>query len=188
MAGTSQLAVARAARISRSTISRIEGARLQGLSLADAVRVADAVGLNLSVKAFPGAPPTRDAAHAARLSEFLSHVSEPLRFALEVPLPPRESAPEQRAWDAMLHSEDGDVGIELEQRLYDMQAQTRRLMLKWRDSGVERLMLVIADSPANRRTARLFPEYLAELPALRKQTVIAMLEAGQRPPTGHVFF
>ncbi|MGI8928550.1 MAG: hypothetical protein ACR2H0_03655 [Candidatus Limnocylindrales bacterium] len=39
----------------------------------------------------------------------------------------------------------------MEQRLYDVQAQTRRILLKWRDSGVERLLLVLADTRVNRR-------------------------------------
>jgi len=170
--------------MSASKVSRIEHGLLRGLSLVDAVVLADSVGLDVSVKAYPGRLPTRDAGHAKRLHKLLSHVRPPLRFGTEVQLPPRDGVPEQRAWDAMLYAPDGETGVELEQRLYDVQAQTRRIRLKWRDSGVQRLLLVIADTEANRRALRLFPEYFADLPRLRTATVLSLLDAGNRPPTG----
>jgi transcriptional regulator with XRE-family HTH domain len=188
MAGASQTSVATAARLSRSTVSRIEAAKLLHVSVLEAVVLADAVGLDVSFKAYPGRSPTRDTAQAKRLQSLLGHVGRPLRHATEVPLPRREGAPEQRAWDAMLYAPDGETGVELEQRLYDIQAQMRRILLKWRDSGAERLLLVIADTDANRRVLRTFPEYFSSLPRLKRSTVIAQLEAGVRPETGYVLF
>lgn len=70
----------------------------------------------------------------------------------------------------------------------DIQAQMRRILLKWRDSGAERLLLVIADTDANRRVLRTFPEYFSSLPRLKRSTVIAQLEAGVRPEIGFVLF
>lgn len=154
----------------------------------DAVVLADAVGLDVSFKAYPGRSPTRDAGQAKRLQSLLGHARPPLRCATEVPLPRREGVPEQRAWDALLVAPDGETGVELEQRLYDIQAQMRRILLKWRDSGAERLLLVIADTDANRRVLRTFPEYFSSLPRLKRSTVIAQLEAGVRPEIGFVLF
>jgi len=94
--------VAKAARVSQAQVSRIEAGALLTLSIADAIVVADAVGLDISVKAYPGRRPTRDAGHARKLSGFLAHVAEPLHFAMEVLLPRRTDVPEQHAWDAML--------------------------------------------------------------------------------------
>jgi transcriptional regulator with XRE-family HTH domain len=187
-AGSSQASVAAAARISRSNVSRIESAHLLKLSIREAILLADAVGLNLSIKAYPGREPTRDAGHARRLKALLANVTSPLGVRLEVPLPPRAGALEQRAWDALISATDGETGVELEIRLHDMQSQTRRILLKWRDSGVERLLLVIADSDANRRAIRLYPDYLSALRRLRRADVVAALKAGRRPPTGYVLF
>lgn len=184
MAGTSQRAVGAASRMSPSNVSRIEHGRLLGLSIADAVVLADAVGLDVSFKLYPGRRPTRDAAHGERLRRLLAQVGPPLKFGTEVPLPPRDGAPEQRSWDALIYAEDGQTGVELEMRLYDVQAQTRRIRLKWRDSGVERLLLVIAETTANRRTLHSFADYFTDLPQLRTATVLPTLRAGNRPPTG----
>src|SRR4051794_38912618 len=174
--GASQSAVAAAARTSTTKLSRAEAAKLRSLTVFDAVVLADAVGLDLSMKAYPGRTPTRDAAHAAKLHALLAHVSVPLRYRLEVPLPFREGAPEQRAWDAMLYAGDGETGVELEMRLYDLQAQIRRIHLKWRDSGAQRLLLLISDSHANRRALRTYPSYLNDLPRLKTAGVLALLK------------
>ena len=184
-AGTSQSAVAKAAHVSANTVSRIETGQLAQLSIAEALVVADAVGLDLSVRAYPGRRPTRDAAHAKKLHELLGHVGAPLKYRLEAPLPPREGVPEQRAWDALIGAPDGETGVELEMRLYDLQAQTRRILLKWRDSGAQRLLLLISDTQANRRSLRTFPAYFAVLPRLKTAALLATLQSGTRPETGY---
>jgi transcriptional regulator with XRE-family HTH domain len=185
-AGISQNVVARAARVSQPKISRLEAGSLTTASIDTLVMVADAVGLDLSVRAYPGRAPTRDAAHARKLSAFLGHVARPLTYSTEVALPHRDGVPEQRAWDAMVFAPDGDTGVELEMRLYDMQSQMRRLLLKWRDSGAERLLLLINDTRPNRNVLRTFPEYLVDLPRLRTSQVHAFLERGERPDSGYV--
>lgn len=184
----SQKDTGRAARMSHAKVSRIESGKSPGLALVDAVLLAEAVGLDLSVKTYPGRSPTRDAAHARRLQALLAHVGQPLRYRTEVPLPAREGAPERRAWDALIRDSDGETGVELEQRLYDVQSQTRRILLKWRDSGAERLLLVLADTRTNRRVLAEFPDYFQALPRLRTSSVLRLLEAGRRPPTGLILF
>jgi len=69
-------------------------------------------------------------------------------------------------------------------RPYDVQAQTRRIFTKWRDSGAARLVLLFSDTQVNRRVLRTFPDYFKDLPRLKRATVIAALEGGKRPPTG----
>ena len=114
-------------------------------------------------------------------------LADPTIFgATEVALPHRDGVFEQRAWDAMLFSDDGHTGVELEQRLHDVQAQTRRIMLKWRDSGADRLLLLIANTSHNRAVLETFPEYFVELPALAADDVMAAISRGERPPTGYV--
>jgi transcriptional regulator with XRE-family HTH domain len=183
-AGASQATVARAAQISQAEVSRIDAGRLSGLPIKTAVVLADAVRLDVSFKAYPGRQPTRDAAHAKKLAAFLAHVAKPLRFATEVALPKREGVAEQRAWDAMIFGTDGETGVELEMRLYDLQSQTRRIHLKWRDSGAERPLLLINDTAVNRCVLRTYPEYLVDLPRLKTSTMYATLDGGARPQSG----
>ncbi len=122
--------------------------------------------------------------HGRKLHELMAHIGRPLRRRLEVALPPRAGIPEQRAWDAMIFGSDADMGVELEMRLYDMQAQLRRILLKWRDSGADRMLLLIADTQANRHALRTYPDYLRGLPRTRTATLWRTLERGQLPPTG----
>lgn len=175
--------------MSASMVSRFEAGRLPNLSLVDAVVLADVVGLDLSIKAFPGRQPTRDAGHARRLSGLLQHAEHPLICRTEVQLPRRpDGIPEQRAWDATISDATGVTGVELEQRLYDVQAQTRRVHLKWRDSGVDDFLLVVAATASNRRALREFESYFEELPRLGTSRVLVDLRAGRRPPTGLILF
>jgi transcriptional regulator with XRE-family HTH domain len=95
--GLSQLAVASAASIARSRYTRIEAGRVEHLSIVEAARIASVLGLDLSVRLYPGGQPLRDGAHAERLNRIGQRVRSPLRFRTEVALPPRPDAPEQRA-------------------------------------------------------------------------------------------
>jgi hypothetical protein len=54
------------------------------------------------------------------------------------------------AWDAVIADASGQVAIELEMRLVDAQALARRLALKRRDGSVDRIVIVLADTRANR--------------------------------------
>jgi transcriptional regulator with XRE-family HTH domain len=185
-AGLSQAAVGRAAHISQSVVSDIEAGKTKSVSLEMLVVVADAVGLDLTCRTYPGRRPTRDAAHARKLQDFLSHVRPPLRYRLEQPLPEREGVIERRAWDAMLFARDATTGVELEMRLYDVQDQSRRLVLKWRDSGADRLLLLLNDTAAVRDVVRSHPDYFNDLPRLKRSSVLSQLERGVGPHTGYL--
>lgn len=188
-AGLSQAEIGRLSHMSGSKVSRIEAAAADSVTLGDAVILCDAVGLELAARAYPGRGPTRDAPQARRLQRFLGHVGSPIRYRTEVLLPQRPNGfPERRAWDAFLEDATGETGVELEQRLYDVQSQTRRIVSKWRDSGAERILVVIADTSGNRRVLSDFPEYFRELPRLGTADVLRSLESGERPPTGLILF
>lgn len=182
--GLSQREVADAVRIDRADYSRIERAKLARLSIETACRTGAVLGLDLSVKAYPGRRSIRDAGQGLRLKKLLESVAEPLRSQLEMPLPAREDRPEQRAWDMMLFGHGERTAIEFEARLYDLQAQLRRLRLKHRDDPVDHLLIVVADTPANRRVLAEYSDLLADFPRLRTDNVLRMLSAGQHPPTG----
>jgi transcriptional regulator with XRE-family HTH domain len=58
--GLSQLAVASAASIARSRYTRIEAGRIEHLSIVEAARIGSVLGLDLSVRLYPGGQPLRD--------------------------------------------------------------------------------------------------------------------------------
>jgi transcriptional regulator with XRE-family HTH domain len=181
--GLSQAFVAERCRIARSTYSRIETGRLPALSFRVAARVAAVLGLRLSARVFPQGD-LRDGAQARRLLPLLQHVSPALSYRTEVPLPARSEWREYRAWDVMLYGHGQRTGIEFESRLYDAQAQTRKIQLKQRDDPTEHFLLVVAATRANRRTLALYGDLFLDWPRLRTATVLATLRAGQHPPTG----
>jgi transcriptional regulator with XRE-family HTH domain len=184
--GISQREVARSASMSQSRISRLEAGKLRGLTILDTSRVAAAVGLDLWMRLFPSSRRPRDAGSLARLRGLFGNVAPPLRYRLEVPLPSTGAYADQRAWDAMIDGSGEQTAVEVELRLYDMQAQFRRIFLKQRDGQPDRLLIVVADTRANRRVLAENGELLTHLPRLRASIVVAALRAGQHPPSGIV--
>lgn len=123
-------------------------------------------------------------AWAPRLVMLLSNVGRPLRYRTDVPLPRHDGAPELRAWDALVDGNGERTAIELESRLSDMQATTRRHNQKRRDDPVDHFLLVVADTRHNRRVLAEFADLLPELPRLRTANVLRTLRDGRHPPTG----
>jgi transcriptional regulator with XRE-family HTH domain len=181
--GLSQAATGHSAGISGSKVSRIEAAKLPRLSLVDAFGVAAVVGLDVSLRTYPGGNAIRDTAQARRLQKLLAVVAAPLQSRAEAPLPATTDVPEQRAWDATVEGAGAVTAIELEMRLYDLQAQQRRLALKVRDGAPGRIVLVVADTHANRRILREHPEAFGWLPRLPARVVLDELRAGRHPPS-----
>ena len=184
MVGTSQEAVGAAVHLSGSRISRIERGKARNVSILDATRVASVLGLDLSVRVYPGASPLRDAAHSERLMRFLKHVRPPLSYRLEVPLPALPDRPEQRAWDAVIRVAGKRTAVELEMRLRDSQALERRINLKRRDDTTEGFVLLVADTRTNRRVLAEHPDLFPDLPRLRPSRVLAALTDGLHPGSG----
>ena len=71
-------------------------------------------------------------------------------------------------------------------RLYDMQAQARRIFRKWRDSGASRLLVLINDTRGNRAVLSEFDAYFGDLPRLKTAAAVKMLAVGRLPPSGYV--
>lgn len=182
MLSLSQEHVARSARISRLRYSRIENARLPA-SIVELDRIAAVLGLQISLRVYPGGAPVRDAAHSDRLQAFLADVRPPLKYRIEVPLP-RIDRSDGRAWDAMVFSARERAAVELEMRLRDIQAMRRRHDLKRRDDPTEAFLLLVADTRANRRLLREFESLFVDLPRHPRSALRETLLAGRLPPTG----
>ena len=182
--GLSQQYVADAVRISRPVYSKIERGKARYLSIVTASRICAVLGLDLWVRAYPGARILRDAPQADRLQRVLDKVRAPLRYRIEVPLPQRADQPtELRAWDAVLSDGAERTALELEMRLHDTQALERRVALKLRDDPVDHFLLVVAGTRNNRRVLREHPE-LCGLTRLRTANLLRVLGEGRHPPSG----
>jgi transcriptional regulator with XRE-family HTH domain len=182
-AGLSQRALARAAGVSQSQVSRLELGMLEQPTVEQLARVSRCLGLRLHMRLFPDGAPLRDEAHVAllhRLRRRLPNLS--LRF--EVPLP---GAGEQRAWDAGAPVEAGMVAFEAETRLRDVQALVRRIEAKRRDDPeVVAVVLVASDTANNRRVLTVAGDLLrAQLP-LGSRSVLAALARNEAPSPGGI--
>jgi hypothetical protein len=137
-----------------------------------------AVGLDLSVRAYPSGEPLRDAAHVALLDRFRARIHRSLRFNTEVPFP---SPDDRRAWDAVVSSRTWRVGVEAETRPRDRQALERRLALKQRDGDVTSLVLLLLDSRHNRDFVRASREVVAERFPVSARRALELLGTGVDP-------
>lgn len=182
--GLSQREIAQAARIDRADYSRIEAGKLVNLSLIVACRIGAVLGLDVAARAFPGGRSIRDAGHGRRMQTVIECIGPPLTYRTEAGLPERSDHLELRSWDLLVVGRGERTAIEFEVRLYDLQAQQRRWNLKRRDDPVDHFLLAVADTKANRRVLAEFAGFLADLPRLRRATVLAGLRAGCHPPTG----
>ncbi len=147
LAGLSQRDVAGSLDISRSQYSRIERGRSPDLTLDMAIRLFTVLGHDLAVRAYPSGDPIRDAAQSALLGRLCARCHPSIRWATEVPLP---IPGDLRAWDATAIW-TVRIGIEAETRVRDLQALERRLALKQRDGGMDRVLLLVLDSRLNRQ-------------------------------------
>lgn len=182
-AGLTQAAVAEAAGISRAELSRIERQKADWLDVVTAAELCAVLGLDLWLRVYPGGDPLRDAAHAGLIARFLDRIRRPLAVRVEVPLPGRG---DPRAWDATVSFRDRIVAVEAETRLTDLQAMERRLALKRRDGGIDQLIIVVADTRANRdvlRSAR--PGLRLDYP-LDTEAIETSLAAGRLPSAGGI--
>jgi hypothetical protein len=115
-------------------------------------------GHDLVVRPYPIGDPIRDATHAALLDRLHAQCHPSLIWRTEVPLP---LPGDLRAWDATTTGEAFRAAVEAETRVRDLQALERRLSLKERDGGLDRLILLVLDTPTNRSVLRAHAESLA---------------------------
>lgn len=141
-------------------------------------QLAEVVGLDLRVQAFPGGQPVRDAGQLRVLGRLREVVHPSLRWSTEVPFP---RPGDQRAWDAMISGSNWRCGVEVETGPTDGQAVTRRLRIKLRDGGVDGVLLVLPRTRRVRAFIAAAGELLAaELP-VAGTLALERLAAGKDP-------
>ena len=176
--GLSQSSIASALGIDRSWVSRVEHGHVEDIGIIAASELLAAVGLELSVRAYPSGGPLRDAGHAALLDRFHARIHGSLGWATEVPLP---LVGDMRAWDALIRGPGWRCGVEAETRPRDLQALERRLALKVRDGAVDVLVLLLLDSRHNRALVREHADALHERFPVPGVRALELLGAGVSP-------
>lgn len=179
----SEASLAATLGISASQYSRIERGLTRGVTIEQAAVLLAAVGLELSVRAFPAGEPIRDAGHVALLERFRARLHPTIRVRTEVPFP---NPGDLRAWDVVLVGSDWRHGYEAETRPRDRQALERRLALKARDGGVDGVSLLLTDSRHNRDFVRVHGPALGERFPVAGRRALELLAAGVNPGAGSV--
>lgn len=177
--GLSTRVVGRAAGMSCASVSRIERGLVANVSIADLASLHLAVGLDLSVRSFPGGQPIRDRAHVALLEAFRGVLPGSVRWRTEV----RVAGPgDRRAWDAVIEGRDlGRYGIEAETAPNDVQALCRRLGLKRDDGDVAGILLVLPETRHVRGFLAAGRELLRSEFPVDGERALTLLKAGLDP-------
>ncbi|HET7702235.1 MAG TPA: hypothetical protein VFK35_02470 [Candidatus Limnocylindrales bacterium] len=88
---------------------------------------------------------------------------------------------DRRAWDLVIDGPGWSIPVEAETRLRDVQALQRKVALKCRDGGFDRVLLLVADTRHNRRVLRLASAGFAASHPVRGRDALAALQAGNLP-------
>ena len=177
-AALTQRALGAAAGISTSEISRIEHGQSPHVAYESLAVIGAALGLDIPLRAYPNSDAVRDRPQLALLARFRAILPAVLRHRTEVPL----GIPgDRRAWDEVIDGPGWSLPVEAESRLRDVQALHRKIALKCRDAGVDRLLLLVADTRHNRHVLRLAKaEFEAAFP-IDGRDALRFLMAGELP-------
>jgi transcriptional regulator with XRE-family HTH domain len=184
--GLSQDDAGQAVGMSGSQYGRIERGELRSVSVEQLARAASAVGLRASLRFYPDDDPVRDAAHVRLLDRFRHRLPDGLTWRTEIPV---HGTTDLRSWDAQIWYPDGRDAVEAETRVSDGQATWRRCAMKLRDDPtVDHLILLVADTAANRRAIRFVRDLLRSEAPLDTRAVLAALDAGRSPGANGIVF
>jgi len=169
--------------VSITELSRIERGLAPHVAFETLALIGAAVGLAVSIRAYPNGSPVRDAAQLALLRRLRGALPSGVRVRYEVPLGIRGDL---RAWDAVIDGVGWWRPVEAETRLRDIQALQRRIGIKSRDAGVTGAILLVSDTRHNRHVLRAEADSLAERFPIRPRDLLATLRAGRPPASGGV--
>lgn len=176
-AGASQEQVALTIGVSRNWVGRFERGHMTQPDLRTLVLLFACLGEKLVVSTYPTGEPLRDAAHTRLLERFSARLGQGWRRSFEVPMPGQGDL---RAWDAVLRG-PVTIGVEAETRPRDLQRLERSVATKQRDSGVDRVILLLLASGRNRAIVRDHLVRLRQAFPLDTRTTLDALAAGRDP-------
>jgi transcriptional regulator with XRE-family HTH domain len=181
MAGLSQSALARELDLDPSNLWRLEADGLADVGVVRLSEIASVLGYEVSVGLHPIGEPVRDKGQLACGRRFEALLSDRWRVTDETLLP---GAGEQRAWDKLLRLIDTTprylVGVDIESRVWDVQAIVRRTRLRERDGQVDEILIVLADTAHNRRIADELRSGLGPDYQVGARSLLAGLRRGER--------
>jgi transcriptional regulator with XRE-family HTH domain len=183
MAGLSQATVASSVGRSRELIAGWENRRWVP-GVVDLVRWGAVLGLDVPIRAYPRGSPLRDAGQLRTLSRARKRIGEAWGWRTEVPVSadPRDG----RAVDAVISRDGAAIGLEVITRLTDAQAQVRRALLKQEAAGLDRMVLILADTRHNRLALGDAQATLRPAFALETRRTLRDLREGRLPPANGV--
>jgi hypothetical protein len=152
---------------------------IESVSLVDVAGYAAVLGLELSAGLHPAGEPLRDKGHQAVVRRLVAIFHESWTVAREVLLP---NPGDPRAWDVVLRIVGCIVGIEVETRVRDVQALTRRVRARQRDGDTDVVVLVLAQTAHNRRVLPELLEALGPEFATSPRAVLKALREGRPIP------
>jgi transcriptional regulator with XRE-family HTH domain len=174
----SQDEVGNAVGLSGSQYGLIERGGQTNVPLVLMAEILSVLGHELAARAYPVGGGLRDKGQLALLERFRARVSPLFTWRTEVTIPIEGDL---RAWDGALVRSGLRVGVDAETRLRDVQAVDRRVMLKLRDSGFERAVLLVAGTRNNRVALREAGPALAANYWVKTRVALAALAEGQDP-------
>ena len=184
-AGMRQADVAARSGTSKSHVCRVEHARLVSLSVAAISRHAASVGLKPSVKLYPVGRRLLDGPQLDLLKRLHARIHPAWQWETEVPIP---LPGDLRSADCRLTLPGCIILVEAYTRLSDWQAQSASAARKKRDLDVNRLILLLAATHANRRAvAEAVPVASGSFPLMTKATMRALAEGRDPGADGIVF-
>lgn len=175
--GLSLREIARRTGVGHARVARAERGEPAALTIDMAARLAAILGYELSVSLHPDGDPVRDKAHLALLARFQSRLGPRLRWRAEVPMPIEG---DRRSADAVINGDHLEVLVEAETHLDDIQVLERGIAGKQRDLGVERAILLVADTRHNRAVIARVPELSRRFP-IGTRPCLAALARGLDP-------
>lgn len=184
-AGLSQRSVGQALGVSRALVAAWELGTVTPGAI-HLYRWGAVVGLDVSIRAFPGGSPLRDAGQLRLLERFQRIVAAAWTCRTEVPVSadPRD----RRAFDMVLQRGHRRVAAEAITRVVDAQAQVRAVELKAQASGVDRIVLVLTDSRRSRMAVEAGRPTIEPAFPCPARVALSALRAGELPPGNAIVF
>ena len=180
-AGLSQAEIAHLLGIAPSNVSRMESGLISEITVERISQVASLLGFEMSLGLHPIGDPLRDKGQLTVGRRFEGLLSDAWRVTDETLLP---GAGEQRAWDKLLRlvgeSPRYLVGVDIETKVWDVQALVRRTRGRERDGHADHILLVLADTAHNRRVIDEFRGALGADYATSPRAILRALRLGQR--------
>jgi len=176
--GLSTRVVAAAAGCSAASISRLERGLMADVSVDLLARCSSVVGLDLTLRTYPGGHPLRDAASNDILRAFRQRLHPTVNWRSEAPFP---NPGDQRRWDGLIWTGEWRFGVECESSPRDWQALAGRLGLKIRDGAVDGVILVLPETRRVREFLQATSPFLPEFFPVPGRRALARIASGVDP-------